>query len=238
MPDPLVLIPGMMCDARVFGPQIAALSADAAVMVAPITGAETVERLARQVLDAAPERFALAGLSMGGIVAMEMLRQSRDRVTRLALMDTNCQAELPSVAAAREPLIVQARAGRLDEAMREQMKPEFLAPGPHRFEVMELVMDMAMTLGAEVFVQQSRALQRRPDQQATLRRANIPTLVLCGAHDTLTPVRRHEFIAHLMPLARLEVIPEAGHLPPLERPHALTRILRAWLHAPAGRIYP
>ena len=231
MPDPLVLLPAMMCDARLFGPQIAALSGEVAVMAAPITGADSMERLARQVLDAAPPRFALAGLSMGGIVAMEMLRHSRDRITRLALIDTNCQSELPAVAAAREPQIVRAKAGRLEEAMRDEMKPNYLAPGPQRFEVLELVMDMALTLGPDVFVRQSRALQRRPDQQATLRRANIPTLVMCGEHDQLCPVRRHEFIAQLMPQARLEVIPGAGHLPTLERPDLTTMLLRDWLFA-------
>ncbi len=236
MPDPLVLLPGMMCDARLFGPQIAELSSETAVMVAPITGAETVERLARQVLDWAPERFALAGLSMGGIVAMEMLRHSRGRITRLALMDTNSQAEMPSVAAAREPQIARVRAGRLEEVMRDEMKPSYLAPGPQRFEVLELVMDMALALGPDVFVRQSRALQRRPDQQSTLRRTDIPTLVLCGEEDALCPVRRHEFIAQLMPHARLEIIQGAGHLPTLERPHVLTGLLRAWLHAPKGAI--
>lgn len=236
MTDPLVLLPGMMCDARLYRSQVEALSAETAVMVAPITGADSVERLARNVLDAAPSRFALAGLSMGGIVAMEMLRQSRDRVTRLALMDTNCQAEIPAVAAARDPQIARVKAGRLAEVMRDEMKPDYLAPGPQRFEVLEIVTEMALRLGPEVFVRQSRALQRRPDQQATLRRATIPTLVLCGAHDQLTPVRRHEFIAHLMPVAELEVIPESGHLPTLERPRETTDLLRRWLHAPRGRV--
>ncbi|RMD90604.1 MAG: alpha/beta fold hydrolase [Alphaproteobacteria bacterium] len=235
-PDPLVLLPGMMCDARLFGPQIEALSREAPVMVMPMTGGDSIARLARNVLEAAPPRFALAGLSMGGIVAMEVLAQSRDRVTRLCLMDTNAQAELASVAAAREPQIVKARTGKLAEVMRDEMKPRYLAPGPRRQAVLDTVMQMALDLGPEVFVAQSRALQRRPDQQATLRRARIPTLVICGEHDQLCPLRRHEFIAQLMPLAHLEVIPDAGHLPTLERPRLVTALLRRWLWAPAGAV--
>ena len=91
-----------------------------------------------------------------------------------------------------------------------------------------------MDLGPEVFIRQSRALQRRPDQQGTLRRTNTPTLILCGEYDALCPVRRHEFMAHLMPNAKLEIIQEAGHLPTLERPHQTTDLLRRWLLAPTS----
>jgi pimeloyl-ACP methyl ester carboxylesterase len=236
MTDPLVLLPGMMCDARLFMPQIAELSARHAVMVSPITRGDTIEEIARAALAAAPPRFALAGLSMGGIVAMEMLRQAPDRISRLALMDTNCQAELPNIAAAREPQIVRVRAGRLIEVMRDEMKPNYLAPGPQRQEVLQVVMDMALSLGPDVFIRQSRALQRRPDQQGTLRRARTPTLVICGEHDALCPVRRHEFIAHLMPNARLEVIPGAGHLPTLETPQLVTDLLSRWLSSPVSQL--
>lgn len=229
---PLVLLPGLMCDARLFLPQIAALSGEFPVQVMPLTRDETVEDMARTVLAAAPESFALAGLSMGGIVAMEVLRRAPGRVTRLALMDTNCQAEMPNVAAAREPQIIGAKTGRLAEIMRDEMKPNYLAPGPHRVGVLNIVMQMALDLGPEVFVRQSRALQRRPDQQGTLRRARTPTLILCGEHDALCPLRRHEFMAHLMPNAHLEVIQEAGHLPTLERPDQTTGLLRRWLSAP------
>ena len=234
MNDPLVLLPGMMCDARLFLPQIVALSAETAVQVVPITMGDTVEAIARNVLAAAPERFALAGLSMGGIVAMEVLRQAPRRISRIALMDTNCQSELPNVAAAREPQIVGAKAGRLEEVMREEMKPNYLAPGPKRLDVLSTVMAMAMDLGPEVFVRQSRALQRRPDQQATLRKAKTPALIICGEHDALCPIRRHEFMAHLMPNATLEIVADAGHLPTLEQPNAVTHLLRRWLSLPAS----
>lgn len=232
MPEPLVLLPGMMCDARLFCPQILALGRDRAIMVAPITGASTIGALASQVLDAAPHRFALAGLSMGGIVAMEVVRRAPDRVTRLCLMDTNCLPETPQVAASREPHIVGVQAGRLEQVMREEMKPRYLAPGARRIEVLNRVLDMALDLGPQVFVAQSRALQRRPDQQATLRKVSVPTLVLCGEHDALCPVKRHEFMAEIIPDASLVVVPDAGHLPTLEQPDAVTDALRHWLLQP------
>jgi len=234
MQEPLILLPGMMCDARLFMPQIVALSSEISVQVAPITVGDSVEAIARNVLAAAPERFALAGLSMGGIVAMEVLRMAPARITRLVLMDTNCQSEMPNVAAAREPQIVGAKSGRLKEIMRDEMKPHYLAPGPQRIEVLNTVMEMAMDLGPEVFVRQSRALQRRPDQQGTLRRAKTPTLIVCGEHDALCPIRRHEFMAHLMPNARLEIIADAGHLPTLEQPEVTTDLLRRWLSSPTA----
>lgn len=169
---------------------------------------------------------------MGGIVAMELLRRAPDRISRIALMDTNPLAETPQVAAAREPQIVAARAGRLLDVMRDEMKPNYLAPGPYRSEVLDLVMDMARALGPEVFVRQSRALQRRPDQQTTLRKSDIPALILCGVHDALCPVKRHEVMAELMPNAELVVIDDAGHLPTLEQPDKTTSALRDWMRAP------
>ena len=232
MQDPLVLLPGMMCDFRLFLPQIKAFGQERAVMVAPISNGATILEIAQQALAAAPERFALCGLSMGGIVAMEMSRIAPDRITRIALLDTNPLSETPTVAAAREPQIIAAQSGRLAEVMREEMKPNYLAPGPRRNEVLQVVMDMAVDLGPEVFVRQSRALQKRADLQGALRRMAVPTLVACGEHDALCPVRRHEFMAELIPHAELRVIADAGHLPVLEQPEVTNEILRTWLSAP------
>ncbi|MGB5865780.1 MAG: alpha/beta fold hydrolase, partial [Sulfitobacter sp.] len=229
MNEPLILLPEMMCDARLFGPQIAELSCDTAVMVAPVTVGERIEEIASALLDVLPQRFALAGMSMGGFVAMEILRRAPDRVTRLALINTNPLAETPVIAANREPQIIKARSGRLMEVIQDELKPSYLAPGPYRGEVMALAMEMAQTLGPEVFVRQSRALQRRKDQQATLRRCKVPTLILCGAHDGLYPPKRHEFMAELIPYAQLCVLEEAGHLPTLEQPDETTAALRKWL---------
>lgn len=230
-PPPLVLLPGMMCDGRLFSPQVEMLSPACSVMVAPMTGADTVQALAARVLRDAPERFVLGGLSMGGIVAMEVARQAPDRLAGLILMDTNPLAEAPAKAADREPQIIAVRTGRLRAVIAEEMKPAYLAPGARRQEVLDLVLDMALTLGAEVFVEQSRALQRRPDQQGTLRRLRCPALVLCGEADQLCPVSRHELMAGLLPDATLRVIAGAGHLPTLEQPRAVTAAIGDFLAA-------
>lgn len=226
---PLVLLPGMMCDARLFAPQIAAVSASRAVQVAPIGGHDSTAALAAEVLAHAPPRFALAGLSMGGIVAMEIMAQAPDRVARLALMDTNPRAELPEVQARRAPQIDKVRAGGLRKVMRDEMKPNYLAPGPGQAAILDLCMEMAEALGPEVFIRQSLALRDRPDRQGVLRGVAVPTLILCGAGDRLCPLERHEVMRDLIPGARLEVIPGAGHLPTLEQPEATTRALAGWL---------
>ena len=127
---PLVLLPGMMCDARLFGPQMEALSSERTLHLPPLTGHDTVEALAAGALADAPSRFALAGLSMGGIVAMEVFRQAPERVDRIALLDTNPMAETEEMKARREPQIARVRQGRLMDVMREEMKPNYLAEGP------------------------------------------------------------------------------------------------------------
>lgn len=232
MTEPVLFLPGMMSDARVFLPQIVALSRDRAVQVANMTAAETVEELAEHVLTTAPAKFALAGHGLGGVVAMEVLRKARDRVTRLALLDTNAQSETPSIAAAREAQIVMAKAGRLRDAVCDRVKPTDLAPGPRNAGILKLLLDMAIEIGPEAYVRQCRLMQRRPDQQKTLRMLRAPALVICGAQDAMTPLRRHEFIATLIPYARLEVVPDAGHFPMLEQPTETTRLLREWLSQP------
>ena len=232
MAEPLVLLPEFMCDARLFLPQLLALGRDRPVTVAPLSGGERIEEIASHLLPQLPQRFALAGLGLGGMVAMEILRRAPDRVGRLALMDTEPLAETPAQAAERDPLIVRARSGALDAAVAEVIRPDHLAPGPGRFEIMAALTAMARDLGPEVFVRQIRALQRRRDQQATLRRCKVPTLLLCGAADTLTPVKRHAFLAELIPGAELRVIERAGHLPTLEAPEETTDALSDWLDAP------
>jgi pimeloyl-ACP methyl ester carboxylesterase len=228
---PLLLIPGMMCDARLYGPQVAALSGRRALHLAPITAHDTIEDLAADILRHAPLRFALLGLSMGGIVAMEIAARAPERVQRLALLDTNPRAEAPEVRARREPQIAKAREGRLREVMRDEMKPNYLADGPRRQDILDLCMEMALALGPEVFERQSRALASRPDQQETLARVAVPTLVLMGEHDILCPRDRHELMHALIPGSRLEIVPGAGHLPTLERPEATTAAIARWLEA-------
>lgn len=225
---PLILLPGMMCDARLFAPQIGPLSARGPVSVADLSGADSIEGIARGIWDTAPPRVALAGLSMGGIVAMEMLRQAPDRVAGLALMDTNPLAETDEAKARRGPQMEKARAGRLAEVMRDEMKPNYLTEGPRRDENLALCMEMALDLGPDVFCRQSIALRARRDQIETLAAYDGPTLVLCGRDDALCPVARHELMHGLMPGSRLTIIEGAGHLPTLEQPDQTTAALMRW----------
>lgn len=232
MSEPILFVPGMMCDARVFGPQIEDLSRDFALHIARVTQAESIREMAAEAIHHAPPRFALAGLSMGGMVAMEILRRVPERVTRIALISTTPLPETPEQAAWREGQIVKAQAGNLTEAVRTAIGLDNIAPGPRRAEVLDLVDRMAADLGPREFVRQSRALQRRPDAQKALRMTRSPALVLCGGQDKLTPPRRHEFMAELIPYAELAVIDEAGHLPTLETPEKTNMALRAWMDLP------
>lgn len=231
MNEPLVLLPGMMCDARVFGPQLAALSPRLTLIVAPVTEGDRIEEIASRLLDTLPRKFALAGLSMGGCVAMEILRRAPDRLTRIALMDTNALAETPQSAADYEPMIIKLRAGHLVEAVPEIMSPDHIS-APYRSEIMTLLEDMALNIGTAAIIRQMRALQRRRDQQAVLRRCKIPAMVLCGSEDSLTPLKRHKCMADLIPHATLRVIEGAGHLPTLEQPDATTSALLDWMKLP------
>jgi pimeloyl-ACP methyl ester carboxylesterase len=223
----LVLIPGMMCDARMWGGIDTGLGLPV-IHHLPVQ-AETMAAMAALFLADAPQRFALAGLSMGGILAMEILRQAPDRVTRLALLDTNPRAETAEAQTRRQPQIDRALAGDLAGVLRDEMKPNYLAPGPGKQAILDLCMDMALSLGPQVFAAQSRALRDRADQQATLAAFPGPALVLMGAEDRLCPLDRHQLMHSLMPQSRLAIIPGAGHLPPLEHPAATLRALRDWL---------
>ncbi len=225
---PLVLIPGMMCDARMWGGIPAALHPRPIAHMIP-TEADSMADLARILLQDAPPRFALAGLSMGGILAMEVLAQAPERVEQLALLDTNPRAELPEVRANREPQIARALDGGLSRVMREEMKPNYLAMGPSKKAVLDLCLDMALSLGPEVFARQSRALRDRADRQSSLAAFKGPALVLMGAEDRLCPRDRHELMHDLMPQSRLVILEGAGHLPTLERPIETAAALRRWL---------
>lgn len=232
MAEPLLLIPGFMADARMFLPQVAALSAGRTIQVASLGEGDTIEDMAGEVLASAPPFFALAGHWIGGLVAMEILRRAPERVSRIAFLDVLTLTETPNAAAEREPRIAMARAGRLAEALEQEIPAAALAPGAGRADLQSRLREMAESLGPEAFARQSRALMRRPNQQKTLSNAMVQALVLCGAHDTLCPVRRHEFLAALMPRATLCVVEGAGHVPTLEQPEAVTDALRGWLSTP------
>lgn len=194
-----------------------------------MTEHQDMQRLAAEVLRHAPPVFALCGLSMGGIVAMEVLRQAPERISGLALLDTNPLAELDSVKQRRAPQIEKVQAGGLLGVMRDEMKPNYLADGENKKDILELCARMALELGADVFVRQSLALRDRPDQSDTLRAARIPTLVLCGEQDRLCPPERHRMMHDLIPGSKLVVVPEAGHLPVLEQVEVSNHHLQLWL---------
>ncbi len=229
MADPLLFLPNMMTDGRLFAPQIGAFSAHRAVQVAPVIG-DTIEDMGARVIANAPPRFALAGHGMGASVALEVIRQAPDMVSRLALLDCTALSETPDAAAAREPQIALAKAGRLEDVMRDEIKPRHLAPGPQRVEILNLLLDMAKVFGPETFEKQSRAMMRRPDNTALLKELECPVLVLCGSHDTVFPVAGHEQMAEMISNATLEIVEDAGHLPTLEKPEETTDAIDRWLH--------
>lgn len=218
MRNALILLPGMMCDARLFKPQIAHFSDRYDITVPRLDTGATMAELAGDILRTAPAQFALGGLSMGGIVAMEIMRQASDRVTHLALMDTNPYAELDAVKQRRGPQMDKVAAGQLAAVMRDEMKPHYLASGPQKAALLDLCLDMALAVGPAAFRAQSLALRDRPDYSATLREVRCPTLLLCGVEDKLCPPERHHAMAEMIPHAQLDIIEEAGHLPSLEQP--------------------
>ncbi|WP_235019367.1 alpha/beta fold hydrolase [Tabrizicola flagellatus] len=232
-PEPLVLIPGFMADARSFMPQLARLGADRQVILLGPGLGDSLEKIVAEHAPHLPPRFAVVAHGLGGNIAIEILRKRPGAVTRIALISTDPLPEPPQLAAQQEALLVAAKTGHLRACIAQMLPATALHDAPWRDEVMALVMDMAETLGPRQFQRHLRVLQRRPDQQKTLRKANIPTLILTGASDTLIPRRRAEFLAAMMPQGCLEIIPEAGHMPQLEQPEAVTKVLETFL---AGRL--
>jgi pimeloyl-ACP methyl ester carboxylesterase len=225
---PLVLIPGFMCDARLFGPQIDAFGRDREVLsIVPIQ--QTIEDMATAILDAMSGPICVGGLSMGGIVAMEMLRQAPDRIERLALMDTTPLADANENFDNRNRQIRDVWNGNLKRVMRDELKPAYLVDSDNRNAILELCTNMAEHLGPEVFEAQSSALRDRKDLQGSLALAPVRTLILHGSEDRLCPPQRHHLMHRLAPHATLVSIPDAGHLPTLEQPAATTAALAAWL---------
>lgn len=234
MAEPIVLLPESMCDARLYWDALARFSGRHAVQFIPLTSAMTVAELAQSVLRDAPARFALAGLGLGGAVALEVARCAPQRLHRLALISTDPLAETPQIAGARELRILAAQSGRLEEAMALDIPDAALAPGPGRPAVRRLLGEMVQSLGRDVYIRQARAMQKRPDQQKTLRRLLLPSLILCGLHDSVVLPRRQQFTAELMPRARYVALEHAGHLPPIEHPEETAAAIADWLSLPSA----
>ena len=234
MPTPLVLLPGMMCDARLFAAQTAALQDDRQIIVPPMDGADTMSGLASSILANLPARFALGGVSMGGILAMEILRQDAGRISHLALIDTNPYAERDEIRHRRDQQIEAVRLGRLEAVMRDEMKPNYFTHRPDSAALRDLCMAMALDVGAAAFLRQSVALRGRPDYADVLQHVSCPTLVLCGRHDVLCPIDRHQDMHDMISHSRLLIIEGAGHLPTIEEPEIVTQALRELLEIEDG----
>lgn len=221
----ILLLPGMMCDARLWAPVVA--SFEQPVCYADTTNADNFHDMAVQALEKAPQQFAMAGLSMGGILAFEIWRQAPGRVTHMALLDTNPRAELAARQSSRMQQIQTALGGGLRDMAIEALKPAYLAPAHRDDEVLlASILDMVMDLGPAVFRTQSLALRDRVNSVPTLGTIDCPTLVMCGKQDTICPVEYHEFMAERIPNARLRVIEDCGHMSSLERPDVVASELR------------
>jgi pimeloyl-ACP methyl ester carboxylesterase len=231
-PLPTLLLPGLLGSPRLYAPQLPALWQFGPVMVADHRRDDSIAAIARRILAHAPPRFSLLGLSMGGYIALELLRQAPGRIARLALLDTSARADAPEQRLRRGELIELARAGRFDEvadlAYPGLVHPDRLADQALR----ATVRSMAQDTGAEAFIRQQTAIMNRPDSRADLAAIGCPTLVLVGEADQLTPPARAQEIAAGIRGAQLVEVPASGHLSTLEQPERVTAALVAWLATP------
>lgn len=226
---PLILLPGMPLDAALWEHQTQHLAEVAEVSVCMITQANAMADLARLVLAQAPARFALAGLSMGGYVALEIMRQAPERVLKLALLDTNARPDTPEQTANRRAAIELAQQGRM-RAVMAGMVAKLIHPGRlNERDLVESVYAQAERVGAEAYARQQTAIMNRADSRPDLPAIRCPTAVICGRQDALTPPEVHVEMADAIPGARFLPIEECGHLAPMERPQAVTALLREWL---------
>ena len=224
----LLVLPGLTNDGRVWQAVGAALGSDASVDVGDLRTRDTMQALAADVLSRAPDRFAVAGLSMGGYCALEMLRQAPERIVGLALVDTSARPDTPESRANREKQI--ERAAREYAALVDELIPKWIHPSRLKDPAVGLVVrEMAIDAGPDVFIQQQRAIMSREDSRPLLKSIKCPTVVVCGRDDALMPMEIHEELASGIDGATLEVIDACGHLAPLERPAQVSDRLRAWL---------
>ena len=231
MPEPLpvVLVPGLNCSARLYAEQVPALWRFGPVQVADHTRDESMDAIAARILTQAPPRFALAGLSMGGYIALTMVRQAPARVSKLALLDTSARPETPEQSERRKPQIALAQGGRFAEVPALQF-PVFVHRNRQHDEALKRrVRVMAEETGAEAFLRQQKAIMTRPDMRPLLASIACPTLVLVGDGDELTPPQLSEEIAADIAGSRLVVVADCGHLSTMERPDAVNGALTDWI---------
>jgi len=226
---PIVLIPGLVCSPRLYGEQLPELWRFGPLFIADHTRDDSLEGIAQRILMAAPRRFALVGLSMGGYTAFEIMRSSPDRVARLALLNTSARADTSEQSDRRRAQIALARGGRFGEVL-DQFFPVWVHPSRRDAEMLRrIVQRMAEETGPDAFVRQLTAIMTRRDSRPDLAAIRCPTLVLVGDGDSATPPERAAEIASAIPASRLVTIPECGHLSTLERPQHVTRALSEWL---------
>jgi len=228
---PIILVPGLNCSARLYAEQIPALWQFGPVTVADHRRDDSMAGLARRILAAAPPRFALAGLSMGGYVAFEIMRRAAERVAKLALLDTGAGAEVPERTEQRRPLLQLARQGRFPDITDNQF-PLLVHRKRHGdAKLRATVRAMNEETGADAYLRQQQAIMTRPDSRPGLAAIACPTLVLVGDDDQLTPpALAHEMAAGIRG-ARLVIVPDSGHLSTIEQPHAVTEALVDWMQS-------
>ena len=233
---PVVLIPGLLCNQDLWAHQLATLDDIAQMQVADTTRDDNVEDMVDRLLNTAPDTFALAGLSMGGYVAQEVMRIAPQRVTRLALIDTSARADSDEQRGRRSDLIEQVKSSPASKfsGVTKRLLPmlihsDRLDDGP----LTDAIKAMAKDLGRDTYIRQQTAILNRPDGLDDLEKITCPTTIICGREDTLTPLKVHEEMKSRIPHATLVIIEECGHLPAMERPYALSALLRYWLEAPA-----
>lgn len=230
MREPLVLVPGLLLTDDFWREQVARLS-DIAQCIVPSGqyDQDNMADMARAVLAEAPDKFALCGLSMGGYICHQIMRQAPSRVTRLALLDTSARDDTPAQTQKRADFIQLAKKGRF-KGITPQLLPFLLHPDNlGNKALVDRLLAMAEEIGRDGYLKQQSAIMGRPDSRPHLPGYNLPTLVLCGREDALTPVEVHEEMARLIPGAELVIIEEAGHLPPMETPDQVAEALRRWL---------
>jgi pimeloyl-ACP methyl ester carboxylesterase len=224
----LVLLPGLLCDERLFAAQVHGLSDMARVHIPRLT-ANTVAGMAADVLAHAPETFALAGLSMGGYVAQEIMRQAPGRVAQLALLSTTARPDAPEQSKMRHDLIRLTQANRFQQVM-PRLLPKLISSGRRSDRGLTAdVVDMSNAVGPEIFICQQQAILTRTDSRPDLANITVPTAVICGDADELTPIDRHEEMQSQIEGATLTIISGSGHLVTMEAPQATTQALRSWL---------
>lgn len=224
----LVLVPGLVCDAAVWGYQVAHLAEIAEISVPAVADGKTMAEMARIALAGAPPSFALAGFSMGGYVALEMLRQAPDRITRLALLDTSARGDSTKKAEWRRNVIATCERGDY-EAVIEGMMPVLLHADRQSGVLPAFVRTMAARVGADVYLLRQYAIATRQDSRDLLRAFARPVRAICGRQDGMSTIEEHEEIAALAPRGRFSLIEDCGHMTILEQPQAATTLLRDWL---------